>query len=42
VPLAVRSITFTSADPKRLADFWAAATRVHAATRQRGSGVAGS
>ena len=26
MPLAVRNITFTSADPKRLADFWAAAT----------------
>jgi hypothetical protein len=26
VPLAVRNITFTSADPKRLANFWAAAT----------------
>jgi Glyoxalase-like domain len=26
VPLAVRNITFTSTDPKRLADFWAAAT----------------
>jgi Glyoxalase-like domain len=26
VPLALRNITFTSTDPKRLADFWAAAT----------------
>ncbi len=26
MPLAERNITFTSADPKRLADFWAAAT----------------
>jgi hypothetical protein len=26
VPLAVRNITFTSTDPMRLADFWAAAT----------------
>jgi hypothetical protein len=26
VPLAVRNVTFASADPGRLADFWAAAT----------------
>ncbi len=26
MPLALRNITFTSTDPKRLADFWAAAT----------------
>jgi catechol 2,3-dioxygenase-like lactoylglutathione lyase family enzyme len=26
MPLAVRNITFATADPKRLADFWAAAT----------------
>jgi hypothetical protein len=34
VPLAVRNITFSSADPERLADFWAAATGY---TRRRDS-----
>jgi hypothetical protein len=37
VPLAVRNITFISADPKRLADFWAAAT---GCTQRRDSGRA--